>query len=129
LFSIQNHSWDHNHVEVSRTCQRDQRKGRFDVVETFDECDAEVTRAAEYIFSKVGVWPDLFAYPYAEASAYLRDVFFPSFPERHRTRAAFSAHDGYVTRRSRKWSLPRLGFGANWTEPDGLRRILRDSLI
>lgn len=124
LLSIQNHSWDHNHPEVDETVQRDGRKGRFDVIETFAECDVEVTRAAEYIHSKTAHWPDLLAYPWGEASAYLRDEFLPRFADRHRTRAAFAAHDGYVTRESNVWSLPRLGLGANWTEPEGFLTVL-----
>jgi hypothetical protein len=129
LLSIQNHTWDHNHPEVDETCQKDGHKGRFDVIDTFAECDAEITRAAEYIAAKTAPhWPDLLAYPWGESSAYLREEFLPRFGDRHRTRAAFGAHDGYVTREANLWSLPRLGLGANWTDPDGFRALLDGAL-
>jgi peptidoglycan/xylan/chitin deacetylase (PgdA/CDA1 family) len=31
LIAIENHSWDHNHPESRRVCQREQQKGRFDL--------------------------------------------------------------------------------------------------
>lgn len=127
LLSVENHSWDHNHPVAEEVCQRNQEKGRFDNIETFDECDREVFDAAEYIASKTGVWPRFFAYPWGQSSAYLRDDYLPSQVERHRCRAAFSAHDGFVTRESNVWSIPRLVFRANWVNEAGFRELLREA--
>jgi len=126
LMSVENHSWDHNHPSSSRVCQRQQVRGRFDNIETYDECDAEVCCAATYIESKTGLRPDLFAYPWGQASSYLRDEYFPHHSASHGCRAAFTAHDGFVTRNSSIWAIPRMVFGANWTTPEQFRSLLRD---
>lgn len=125
LVSIENHSWDHNHPAASRTCQRDQRKGAFDTIETEEECAAEVEGAARYIDEQTGRWPVLFAYPGGTASEYLREQYFPERGERHRTLAAFAADGGFVTRASSRWFVPRFVCGAHWRDPVELERILR----
>lgn len=124
LVSIQNHSWDHNHPAASQTCQREQRKGSFDAIETEGECDAEVTAAARYISARTGSWPVLFAYPGGTASRYLREEYLPGRTERHGAVAAFAADGGYVSRDSSRWSVPRFVCGAHWREPSGLEHIL-----
>jgi len=126
LLSIQNHSWDHNHPISRKLCQRDGIAGRFDNIETFDECNAEVRDAGEYIARRTGRWPDIFAYPWGQMSDYLRDVYFPRFESQHRCRAAFSAHDGFVTRESVVWALPRVVFRANWCDPASFGALLDD---
>ena len=125
LVSIENHSWDHNHPAASWTCQRDQRKGPFDTIETEEEGAAEVEGAARYIGEQTGRWPVLFAYPGGTASAYLREQYFPERGERHRTLAAFAADGGFVTRASSRWFVPRFVCGAHWRDPAELERILR----
>lgn len=125
LVAIGNHSWDHNHPEASRTCQREQRKGAFDAIETEAECDAEVADAARYIAHRIGRWPVLFAYPGGTASHYLRECYLPEHGARHGTLAAFAADGGYVTRESSRWFVPRFVCGAHWRDPSGLEEILR----
>lgn len=128
LLSIQSHGWDHNHPAADRVCQREQRKGRFDVIETFEECECEVARAAAWIDERIApARVDLLAYPWGQSSAYLREVYLPRFGERHGTRAAFAADGGFVTQESSRWELPRFGFGAHWTDPEGLERILEEA--
>lgn len=90
----------------------------------FDECDSEVTRASDYIESRSGARPSLFAYPWGQCSSYMRDVYFPRFPERHRCRAAFTAHGGFVTRDACVWALPRLVFRANWSSAAEFHALL-----
>lgn len=125
--SIQNHSWDHNHPAASQTCQREQRKGSFALIETEAECDAEVADAARYIADRAGEWPRLFAYPGGEWSPYLRDHYLPGAFERHGTVAAFDANGGYVEKSSSRWQIPRLVCGAHWKDPAELEKILREA--
>jgi len=126
-FAVENHSWDHNHPVVRNVCQRDGIAGRFDNIETYEECDAEVRRAGAFIAEKTGRHPESFAYPWGQMSRYIRDQYFPRFVAEHRCRAAWSAHDGLVTRRSCVWALPRMVFRANWTNRDGFRRLLEEA--
>lgn len=127
MLSIQNHSWDHNHPASPVVCQRDQIKGRFDNIETYAECDAEVRQAAAFINRKTGTWPDVFASPWGQMSRYLREVYFPTFVAEHRCRAAVASDDGFVTRESPVWALPRLGFRGNWCSPEGFKELLRSA--
>lgn len=127
LLAVENHSWDHNHPAASRVCQREQRKGSFEWIDTEAECDAEIVAAARFIASKTRVWPALFAYPNGHASDYLREAYFPGFPSRHGTRAAFAADGGYVARGAPRWNLPRFVCGAHWTDPAGLEEIVREA--
>ncbi len=124
ILAVQNHSRDHNHPASDEVCQKDGVRGRFDNIDTFEECDSEVTRAADYIESRSGVRPSVFAYPWGQFSSYMRDVYFPRISERHRCRAAFAAHGGFVTRDSCIWALPRLVFRANWSTSAELRALL-----
>lgn len=126
LLSVQNHSWDHNHPNASRVCQREQRRGSFRFIETEPECDAEIAQAAQFIAEKIRpAWPDLFAYPGGDSSEFLRDVYFPSAGARHRTLAAFRGDGGYVVRDSPRWNLPRFVFGAHWSDAAQFEGILR----
>lgn len=126
-FAVENHSWDHNHPVVSRVCQRRGVAGRFDNIDTYDECDAEVRRAGALIAEKTGRHPESFAYPWGQMSRYIRDEYFPRYVREHQCRAAWSAHDGFVTRQSSVWALPRVVFRANWTDRDGFRRLLDEA--
>lgn len=125
--AVENHSWDHNHPASRTVCQRAGVRGRLDNIETFAECDAEVTRAADFIAAKAGARPTLFAYPWGQASQYMRDEYFPRHRDRHGCVAAFTAHDGFVTRHSNVWALPRLVFRANWSDQRAFLALLTES--
>jgi hypothetical protein len=128
IMSIYNHSWDHNHPEASTVCEKNQNKGSFALIDTYAECQGEVQQAAEYIHQKTApAWPELFAYPWGQASGYLRETYFPSFGDRHRTIAAFGANGGYVTSTSSRWDLPRFVCGSQlvgWQSTERLIQIL-----
>jgi hypothetical protein len=125
LLSVENHSWDHNHPVSRVVAQRDQIRGRFDNIETQEECDAEVRKAAAFISSKIGRWPELFAYPWGQCSRYIKEVYFPNFASQHRCKAAFTADGGFASKESSPWAIPRLVFRAHWTNPTGFLSILR----
>ncbi|MGH7962711.1 MAG: polysaccharide deacetylase family protein, partial [Candidatus Binatia bacterium] len=95
----------------------------------YTECHGEVQQAAAYIHQQISsAWPDLFAYPWGQSSNYLRETYFPDFQDQHRTRAAFAASGGYVTRTSPQWNLPRFVSSSQlvgWQDTEGLIRILR----
>jgi len=129
LLSIYSHSWDHDHPAAARVCEKDGRKGSFAAIDEFAECECEIARASAFIHRKISpAWPRLFAYPWGEASPYLRDDYLPSLAVRHRTLAAFGSSGGYVTKASPRWNLPRFVFGApppqGWRTPEELERIL-----
>jgi hypothetical protein len=126
LLAVQSHSWDHNHPMASRVCQREQRKGSFAAIDTEAECDAEIVQAGAFIAGKIRPgWPQLFAYPGGASSDYLREVYFPSAPDRHGTLAAFRGDGGYVTRDASRWDVPRFVFGSDWSDAAQLEEILR----
>lgn len=132
IFKIYNHSWDHNHPAVGKVCQRDNLKGSFVSIDTFEECQCEVKQAGEYIAGKIHpAWPDLFAYPYGPSSNYIRETYFPQSLKQHRISAAFGASGGYLTEDSFRWNLPRFVFGASppagWRTAAELRQILRQA--
>ena len=125
IMSIFNHSWDHNHPDVRRVCEQDQRKGSFEVIDTYTECRCEVEQAAMFIHRKIHpAWPVVFAYPWGQSSAYVRENCLPYFRDRHHTLAAFGAGGVYVTRSSPRWNLPRFVSGAGWQTTDEFIRIL-----
>jgi peptidoglycan/xylan/chitin deacetylase (PgdA/CDA1 family) len=128
VMRIESHSFDHVHPQASRVAQREQRKGDFGAVDTFDDCEAQVAAASAYIRERSGRTPRYFAYPYGQASEYLRDTYLPERGPQIRLRAAFSIEHAYVTSESNRWFLPRFTHGTSDTSrPDDLERILRDS--
>ena len=85
----------------------------------------EVRNSAQYIYSKIGVWPDLFAYPYGNASANLQAYFANHVPE-HQTYAAYSTSGNYVYRGASRWYLGRFVYKANWSTPEMFMSILNN---
>lgn len=128
LVTIESHGWDHNHPAVSPVVQRDQRKGDFFAIDTFAECDMQVRAASQFIDSKSGRKPRLFAYPWTQASEYMRREFMPQFAEKSGVIAAFGGQSDYLTKDSDLWYLPRFVFGPDWKNAEGLRAILRGAL-
>jgi peptidoglycan/xylan/chitin deacetylase (PgdA/CDA1 family) len=132
ILGIHNHSWDHNHPAVKTVCQKDNVRGSFLPIDTFEECQCEIKQAGEYIAEKIRPFrPDLFAYPYGPSSQYMREIYFPHSLEQHGITAAFGASGGYLTRDSCRWNLPRFVLGASppagWRTTAELRDILREA--
>lgn len=124
LIDIGNHSWDHNHPHVTVRCDDDPPRHGFRTIDTYAEATCAIAHAAATIHRITDTWPTLFSYPYGEASPYLREDYFPSFLDEHRTRAAMSTTPQPVTRSTSPWFLPRYVYGRDWKTPEGLRAIL-----
>lgn len=127
LMNVESHSWDHNHASLEETAQRDNQRGDFTLIETEGECRVEIDQASDYIERQAQRRPRFFAYPYGQASAYVREVYFPQNAERLGMRAALGCDPEPVTRDSDRWFLPRYMCGRDWTQPDELLRILEDA--
>lgn len=125
FMDIESHSWDHVHTELAEIAQRDQIKGDFSRIDSFEDSEVQFTRAGEYIASVLeGKRPSLFAYPYGQASDYAVDDYLPNFQMNHRYRAAFTTEAKAVSRSDNRWLLPRFVFGHDWKDPQGLAEIL-----
>jgi peptidoglycan/xylan/chitin deacetylase (PgdA/CDA1 family) len=125
VMSVYNHSWDHCHPDVDIVCEKQQTKNTFRSIDTYDECQAEVRQAAEYLSRCIGVWPRLFAYPWGESSEYLRERYFPFFTNQHHTLAAFGASGEYARPEVSCWDVPRFVSGSSWRNSEELGRIVR----
>jgi len=129
-WKIESHSFDHVHPLASRVAQRHQRKGNFALVDTWEDCEMQVAAASDYIGRRSGRTPTYFAYPYGQASAYLRGEYLPRRGPELGLEAAFSIEHAYVTLSSDRWFLPRYTHGAADTySPADVERILRDSSV
>jgi hypothetical protein len=125
LLSIESHTWDHNHPSLERTCQRDNRRGDFRLIDTEDECRCEIDRASEYIASRAGRRPRFLAYPWGQASAYVRGDYLPRFGRAIGLEAALACEPEPVTAASDRWFLPRYMCNHDWKDAAGLVEILR----
>lgn len=125
LVSVECHSWDHNHPDLDRVAQREQRKGSFRFIDNLDDCEAQIARAGAYIAGKLGGRsPELFAYPWGEYSDYLVGTYLPEHADRHRFRAAFTTDPRPVRKSDSRWLLPRYVFGRDWRDEAGLKALL-----
>ncbi len=125
LMAVESHSWDHNHPSLDRTCQRDNCKGDFRLIDTEAECRAEVDQASDYIEQRAGRRPLFLAYPWGQASAYMIDEYLPRFGATIGLRAALSCDPAPVTAASNRWNLPRYMFNHDWKSGEQLEAILR----
>jgi peptidoglycan/xylan/chitin deacetylase (PgdA/CDA1 family) len=119
--SIGNHSWDHRHPSLISS---DEGGGHFFSVDTPGEAERQIVDSARYIAEKTARWPDMFAYPWGQASDYLRYEFFPGGGHDHGCRAAFGTEPEHVHAGSDRWFLPRYVCGQHWQSPSDLLAIL-----
>lgn len=126
LMSIENHSWDHNHGLLAHTAQKDNRRGDFSWIDTLEECRIEVDQANDYISLKAGRRPRFFAYPYGQASDYLRQEYLPRFAAATGLRAALGCEPEPASCQSDIWYLPRYVCGRDWSTTDELEQLLND---
>lgn len=102
-------------------------QGDFQGITSFKSATVEVQLSGNYIKSKIGMYPDLFAYPYGGYTPYLVDKYFPKYSNRHQTYAAFSGDPVYVNRSSNRWTLGRFVRNRDWTTQSQLIGILNAS--
>jgi hypothetical protein len=129
LISIESHSWDHNHGSLERTVQRDNLRGDFRYIDTEEECRAEIDQASDYIEHRAGRRPEFFAYPYGQASNYIRREYLPRFGPDLGLKAALACDPEPVTAQSDPWHLPRYMFARDWKETGDLARLLSDACV
>jgi peptidoglycan/xylan/chitin deacetylase (PgdA/CDA1 family) len=123
LISIGNHGWDHNHPDLFPDSEEG---GSFHSVDSREQCEQQVIRAAELIERKSGIWPELFAYPFGECSDYIRQEFFPEESAIHKCRAALGTDAGKIEGKSDRWNLPRYVCGRDWQTPQELIQLLKN---
>ena len=84
LMGIECHSWDHNHPDLGRVAQREQRKGNFRVIDTYEDCHMQVAKAGDYIQTMLNnVRPGFFAFPWGQASEYILNGYLSEHQARH----------------------------------------------
>jgi len=126
MVALESHSWDHNHPTLERTCQRDNQRGDFRLIETEAECRAEIDQASDYIERRSGRRPQFLAYPWGQSSDFLRRDYLPRVGPGIGLQAAFGVEPAPVAAGMDRWDLPRYVCGQDWKSPDELRILLRD---
>jgi len=127
VLSVESHSWDHNHPSIARSVQRDNVRGTFANIGTWDEAEAEVAQSMLYIARVTGVAPRFFAYPWGEPSEYLLRDYLPARGPELGLKAAVSSAphaSGFVDTGSDRWLVPRLVCGHDWKSPGELESLL-----
>lgn len=151
LMEVYNHGTDHDHSAIEEPLWDEEMevwlpasahadnnwKGTMQPVRinNLESSRIHIAYAAEYIYEKIGAWPDLFAHPMGQVSNYARDVYFPNYFNEHGTVAAFCTERGgrgahpnnYMQRGQNRWCLPRLTHGYSWRTPQEFLEILNGS--
>ncbi len=129
LLEIGNHSWDHNHETLKIVAQRNQLKGNFHVIDSWEDADNQIRKAEQYIQNKTKYRATgLFAYPYGQTNDYLVRQYLPDYQHQHTIKAAFTTSGQYVTPDSNRWEIPRFICGDHWKQPEELKAILKQAL-
>ena len=130
LMAIENHSWDHCHINVAEIAQHAQRKGTFDGVDTYADADKQISQAARTIDVLIApAKTNLFAYPYGDTNAYLIEEYFPRFQTEHKMKATLTTEPNPVTKYTNRWAMPRYVCGHHWKSSTELRQLLKDATI
>lgn len=144
LFSIGNHSIDHDHIAITRQILDPAIPallpaaghadggwaGTFDPGRWTNYASATfaIQRSARHIHRVTGRWPRLLAYPMGHVSGYVRDLYLPLRGQEHGTVAAFCTETGtperFVSLSSDRWCLPRVSFGVSWRTEDEFAGLL-----
>lgn len=129
---IGNHSWDHLSETLPYVSQREQVKGSFLTIDSWDDACAQVEQAERYIRALAPNPADrLFAYPYGHVSPFLRNEYFPAEANAKDmgVTAAFSTEPEYVTLQTNIFDIPRFVCGADWRSIEEFVDIVGQSRI
>jgi peptidoglycan/xylan/chitin deacetylase (PgdA/CDA1 family) len=127
LIGIASHSWDHRHATLPDALRYNDGYGDFKSVSGNPECEFQVAQAARYLRQCLGTAPEpLFAYPYGDVPRYMVEHYFPEHGAARGIEAAFAADPALMTPDSERWRLPRFVFRRDWSDSEGLRRLLAD---
>lgn len=121
LMAIESHGLDHRHPSLAPD---DPDYGHFDAVADETACRAQIDHASALIETRSGRRPRLFAYPYGQASDYLRHEYLPRFEARHGIQAAIATEPGHFHRDCDRWYIPRYVSLQDWHNPEELARLL-----
>lgn len=125
VLGIGNHGWDHVHDTLETVRQRDNLKGSFFHVDTFEDAEGQIAEAqAEIDRLCAGRALPLFAYPYGHVPPYVRDEYFPRHGARAGVRAAFGTGGASVSADSPLWDIPRFVCGWHWHDPEEFTALL-----
>lgn len=122
VIEIQSHGWDHRHPCLPAD---DTPLGDFYGVDNEAACRLQVEQASDVIGQLCGRRPDLFAYPYGQASDFLRYEYLPRRQLQHGLRAAVGTEPGHVHLDSDPWFLPRYIHVEHWKSGAELEALLR----
>ena len=127
LMDIESHSWDHNHPSIDPTAHKSNQRGSFLGIDTLVECEAEIRQASAYIAQRTGRAPRHLAYPWGQASDYLRTEYLPRYGAELGLVAAWSCEPQPLIAGTTvdRWYLPRFVCGQHWKSPAELEALLR----
>lgn len=126
-FSIENHSFDHNHPSLAHSVQRDNRRGDFHVIDNDADAQAEIAQGSAEIEALCGQRPRLFAYPWGQHNRFLADDWLP------RHQRALGLLGAFITAAPQapvfdRWRVPRMVCGSDWRSPGAFAAMLERHL-
>lgn len=125
IIGIANHSWDHVHTQLDQVRQRDNRKGSFLAIDTFEDAEQQIAAAHAEInrLCENRILP-VFGYPFGHVAPYLQQEYLPVHGSRIGLQAAFSTCGRAATPQDSCWAIPRLVCGWHWRTASEFNQML-----
>lgn len=123
-WAIGSHSWDHNHPALPPEPSIGLVRGDFFAVDDEAKAEFQIARAQAFFAAELGAPPTLFAYPFGQVPAFLRDDWLPRRGPALGLDAAFDTTPAPVDAASPRWQLPRYVCRWHWRSPDELAALL-----
>jgi peptidoglycan/xylan/chitin deacetylase (PgdA/CDA1 family) len=124
LLTIESHSWDHNHPSLASTVAPEGTKGNFAAIVDDADFNVQIDTASDYIESRAGVRPKLFAYPWGQGSEALVKNYLPAHGRNLGLVGAFEGAPSATSSSTDPWWIPRAICGQHWRHPGELRQLL-----
>lgn len=121
LVAIESHGLDHRHPSLA---PEDDGFGHYHAIADEASCRAQIDQASDLIAARSGRRPSIFAYPYGQASDYLRREYLPRYESRHGIRAAVSTQPEHFHWQVERWFIPRYVSLQHWKSPEDLARLI-----